>query len=333
MKILRQHSNDKLFQFLTGIFFSITAGLVALLSIILMANWRESSLVHHTLPGIEETATNAVFLNKIPTSTTINTLFTIVTVTDTPTPTQTIEPTPSPQFGQISVIGYSVEGRPIEVYQFGNGPRQRLIVAGIHGGYEWNTVVLAEELITYLMENPDLIAPEVTLFILKNLNPDGYYKAQDATGRPNANGVDLNRNFDANWLIDWNRDVCFNQLYVTGGPEPHSEPETRAVIDFILSHEFEAMISYHSAGLGIFPGGIPPGPKSQMLAYYLSGISPYAYPPKDIGCVYSGAMANWAALHGIPSVDVELTTHGDTDFAINKRVLEYFIKADLELGE
>jgi hypothetical protein len=44
-------------------------------------------------------------------------------------------------------------------------------------------------------------------------------------------------------------------------------------------------------------------------------------------------MANWAALHGIPSVDVELTTHGDTDFAINKRVLEYFIKADLELGE
>jgi len=135
MKILRQHSNDKLFQFLTGIFFSITAGLVALLSIILMANWRESSLVHHTLPGIEETATNAVFLNKIPTSTTINTLFTIVTVTDTPTPTQTIEPTPSPQFGQISVIGYSVEGRPIEVYQFGNGPRQRLIVAGIHGGY------------------------------------------------------------------------------------------------------------------------------------------------------------------------------------------------------
>jgi len=64
------------------------------------------------------------------------------------------------------------------------------------------------------------VPPEVTLFILKNMNPDGYAKAWDATGRANANGVDLNRNFDANWLIDWNRDVCFNRVYVTAGPEP-----------------------------------------------------------------------------------------------------------------
>jgi hypothetical protein len=193
-------------------------------------------------------------------------------------------------------------------------------------------VALAEEMIAYLLENPDLISPEVTLYILKNMNPDGFAKAHDATGRANANGVDLNRNFDANWVIDWNRDVCFNAVYVTGGPEPGSEPETQAVMNFILAHHFEAMISYHSAGLGIFPGGLPQGPKSQMLAYYLSGITPYAYPPKDIGCVYSGAMANWAAMQGVPSVDVELSTHGDTDFWINKKVLEFFIKPDLELG-
>ncbi len=254
-------------------------------------------------------------------------------VTSTPEPTATILPTPTRQFGESFIIGYSIEGRPLEVYRFGNGPKERLIVAGIHGGYEWNTVVLAEELIVYLMEYPALIPPEVTLYILKNMNPDGYAKARDATGRANANGVDLNRNFDANWLVDWNRDVCFNRVYVTAGPEPGSEPETQAVMALILSHNFEAMISYHSAGLGIFPGGLPPGPKSQMLAYYLSGITPYAYPPKDIGCVYSGAMANWAAQQGVPSVDVELSTHGDTDFWINKRVLEFFIKPDLELGQ
>jgi len=206
-------------------------------------------------------------------------------------------------------------------------------VAGIHGGYEWNTVVLAEELISYIMEDPNVIPPEVTLYILKNMNPDGYAKAWDATGRANANGVDLNRNFDAEWLVDWNRDVCFNRVYVTAGPEPGSEPETQAIMSFITSHEIEAMIIYHSAGLGIFPGGSPPGPKSQMLAYYISGITPYAYPPKDIGCVYSGAMANWAALQGVPSVDIELSTHGDTDLSINIRVLEFFVKTELNLEQ
>lgn len=254
------------------------------------------------------------------------------TPTSTPEPTFTIEPTPTRQFGESFIIGYSVEDRPLEVYQFGNGPRERMIVAGIHGGYEWNTVALAEELIAYLTENPELVPAEVTLYFLKNMNPDGYAKAWDATGRANANGVDLNRNFDADWLIDWNRDVCFNQVYVTAGPEPGSEPETQAFMAFVLSHNLEALISYHSAGLGIFPGGVPPGPKSQMLAYYLSGLSPYAYPPKDIGCVYSGMLANWMVLQGVPAVDVELSTHGNTDFEINKRILEFFLKPDLELG-
>jgi len=65
--------------------------------------------------------------------------------TATPEPTATIPPTSTPYFGQSFVIGYSVNGLPLEVYQFGNGPRERMIVAGIHGGYEWNTVALAEE--------------------------------------------------------------------------------------------------------------------------------------------------------------------------------------------
>src|SRR6266540_7186967 len=37
-----------------------------------------------------------------------------------------------------SVIGFSLSGRTIEAYTFGNGERQYLIVAGIHGGYEGN---------------------------------------------------------------------------------------------------------------------------------------------------------------------------------------------------
>src|SRR5215208_4987823 len=42
-----------------------------------------------------------------------------------------------------AVIGFSVAGRPIEAYTFGTGERHYLMVAGIHGGYEGNTIALA----------------------------------------------------------------------------------------------------------------------------------------------------------------------------------------------
>jgi hypothetical protein len=52
-----------------------------------------------------------------------------------------------------SIIGFSFGGRPIEAYRFGVGEREYLIVAGIHGGYEGNTIALANELITTSMES------------------------------------------------------------------------------------------------------------------------------------------------------------------------------------
>lgn len=43
----------------------------------------------------------------------------------------------------MEVIGRSVEGRPITVERVGSGPIDVLIVGGIHGGYEANSIVLA----------------------------------------------------------------------------------------------------------------------------------------------------------------------------------------------
>ncbi|MEJ5223096.1 MAG: hypothetical protein WHV44_01480, partial [Anaerolineales bacterium] len=79
----------------------------------------------------------------------------------TPRPSATATPRSAP-----IIIGTSVEGRPLEVYVFGetNRPHRRLIVAGIHGGYEGNTVELAYQLMTYLYDNPQVIPSDVTLF-------------------------------------------------------------------------------------------------------------------------------------------------------------------------
>jgi hypothetical protein len=51
-----------------------------------------------------------------------------------------------------------------------------MIIAGIHGGYEWNTVHLANELIELLNEEPERIPADKTLYILPQFESDGYAK-------------------------------------------------------------------------------------------------------------------------------------------------------------
>jgi hypothetical protein len=96
-------------------------------------------------------------------------------------------------------------------------------------------------------------------------------------------------------------------------------------MEFILDNEIEAILSYHSAALGIFAGGQPPLAESVDLADSVAAVAPYPYPPLDAGCLYTGQFTDWAAEMSIPALDVELTNHRDTDLEINLRVLEAFL--------
>lgn len=223
-----------------------------------------------------------------------------------------------------AVIGLSVASRPIEVYTFGEGNREYLIVAGIHGGYERNTIGLANELIRYVDAHPEAIPKNVTLYIIRNMNPDGEARAEGVDGRVNNNGVDLNRNFPTeNWVADWDRDGCWIYRPTTGGAYAGSEPETRTVMSFIGSHKIQALISYHSAALGVFPGGVPWEADSIRLAKALAKATGYPYPPIDTGCVYTGTLADWAVENGVgAAVDMELADHKNTDFKKNLKALE-----------
>lgn len=225
------------------------------------------------------------------------------------------------------VIGFSVAGRPIEVYTFGSGARRYLIVAGIHGGSEWNTIALANELITHINEHPDVIPLDATLYIIRNMNPDGEAREHTVDGRVNNHGVDLNRNFPTkNWVADWDRDGCWVFRPTTGGTSGGSEPETRAVMSFIATHKIDAMISYHSAALGVFPGGVPWEEDSKRLASTLAFVTKYPYPPTDTGCIYTGTLADWAVENGVAAaVDMELANHTDTDFDKNLRALKVLL--------
>jgi len=259
-------------------------------------------------------------------------IYYLPTITPNPRSTMIVVQTPTPFVlvggNRPVVIGYSVSGRPIEVYTFGKGINQRMIVAGIHGGYEWNTIALADELITYINENPEVIPGDVTLFILRNLNPDGDARDHGIDGRVNDHGVDLNRNFPTNWVSNWDRDGCWNYGPTTGGTGPGSEPETLAVMNFLRTHKIGALISYHSAALGVFPGGEPWEANSYRFAAALGEVTAYPFPPIDTGCTFTGTLADYAVERGAVSVDMELATHKFTDFTRNLRALDLLLHWD-----
>ena len=238
----------------------------------------------------------------------------IPTKTPGPSPTPivfpTIQPTNDALWEGPIVIGYSVEERPIEVWRFGKGERKYLVIAGIHGGYEINTIELADQLIAYFSRKPDAVPSDATLFILRSLNPDGETLPHKKEGRANANEVDLNRSFPVGWSETWNRDGCWDLLELNAGPYPASEPETIALMAFVLENPVIAVISYHSAAPGFYPAGEPRDPNSIAL-------SKYPYPAYYTGCYMTGSLVDWTLAAGAAGADVELSTHWDTEFDVN----------------
>src|SRR5262249_50822381 len=78
-------------------------------------------------------------------------------------PKQELEVTPPAPVSQLEanevVLGTSVEGRNISAFNYGtsSATKKLVFVGGIHGGYEWNTVLAAYELMDYLKANPSVV--------------------------------------------------------------------------------------------------------------------------------------------------------------------------------
>ncbi len=241
----------------------------------------------------------------------------------TPTPVPSI--TPFFALWRI-IIGQSAQNRPILVFRFGAGKHERLIVAGIHGGSEANTIALADQLIQHLQKNPASVPEDTSLYILRSLNPDGEALGDKPEARFNAHGVDLNRNFDQNWKSSWSGKDCVSTAPATAGSSAASEPETQALLKFLQGHQIEALINYHSAGLGIFPAGQPAASASVKLAQAIAKISPYAYPPIKTNCEFTGTLVDSAVHHGVQAaVDLELNSASASEFETNLKILDLLL--------
>ncbi|UCG23396.1 MAG: hypothetical protein JSW55_14770 [Chloroflexota bacterium] len=251
------------------------------------------------------------------------------------TPAAAIAPPPSPRpsptlipVAITSTIGYSAGDRPIVSYQFNNGPKKIVFIGGIHGGYEWNSILLAYEAIDHFRRYPGEVPGSVTMYIIPSANPDGQFRvtgrqgrfepgdviSDTFPGRFNDKNVDLNRNWDCLWqpFASW-RDQT-----VDAGDTPFSEPESIALRDFLLAQQPEAVVFWHSQADGVYGSGCPEVYEPALQLAQVYGLAAN-YPVHDIFDEYtvSGDAGDWLSTVGVPAVTVELTTHEGLEFPRN----------------
>ncbi len=233
---------------------------------------------------------------------------------------------------KTEVLGTSIEGRTIEAYTYGEGEKHLVFVGGIHGGYEWNSVLLAYQFIDYLTANPSAVPDNLMVTVIPSANPDGVYTVVGkegrftsadaptdvsvlASGRFNARGVDLNRNFDCKWKST----SMWQGKTVSAGSAPFSEPEAQAIRNFVLKNHPDAVVFWHSQANAVYASeceaGILPQTLDIMNAY--SRAAGYRAVTTFDSYEITGDAEGWLASVGIPAITVELQTHETIEFERN----------------
>ncbi len=253
------------------------------------------------------------------------------------TPPPTAATTPAPTTGPTTalttghatnLVGRSAGGRPIESHRLGTGAIDIVIVGGIHGGYEWNSVVLAEELLSHYQRHTADIPPMISLHFVPNANPDGLSLVTDTSGelqltgvitdtfpaRFNANGVDLNRNWDCAWAPT----ALWREKPVSAGTHPFSEPETESLSRYLVALRPVLVIFLHSAANAVYASGCaePHQPSYELATIYGRAAEYPVFPVFDHYTI-TGDASDWLSLQSIPSFTVELSTHESLDWERN----------------
>lgn len=210
-------------------------------------------------------------------------------------------------------IGKSVMNKDIPCLKIGKG-KKKLFLSGAYHGLEYLTAAFLmrfTENYAQRLENGDeeiqKLYDKVTLYIVPMVNPDGvdiainglditnpYHRALISmvgihsfhnVWQANARGVDINHNYDANWKMVMDRPSPSKY----GGERAESEPETRAVVDFVRKMDFDMLLAFHSQGGEIyydFDGMV--GRRSEELAKKMAGVSGYSACSPTGTAVYGG---------------------------------------------
>ncbi len=222
---------------------------------------------------------------------------------------------------RVFSIGESVMEKKLYCIEYGRG-RKKLFINGAHHGLEYITAAFlmrflrciakayesGEDLFGYDVKR---LLEEVSIFVVPMVNPDGVdiaINGLDITNRyhrrlismvgihsfnkvwqANARGVDINHNYDARWnVIEKNPSPT-----KFGGHYSESEPETKAICDFVKSENFDMLMAFHSQGGEIYYDfdGLA-GEKDREIAKIMSAAS--GYPVRTVtGTASFGGCKDW----------------------------------------
>jgi len=214
-----------------------------------------------------------------------------------------------PHVIESRVIGTSVLGRPIVADRMGTpGGRVVLLIGMIHGDETKGS------LITQLLRTmPTPVG--IDLWLIDTMNPDGFA----AGTRGNANGVDLNRNFETGW--SYIPPSTTHRQY--SGENPVDQPETQAVEAFIREVQPMVGLWYHQDANVISLGGAR---KEIPTAYgWLVGLEPGTVACSQLCTGTAGTFAN-KAVPGSTNFLVELPPSVWVDAAMVRRHAEAVLK-------
>lgn len=180
---------------------------------------------------------------------------------------------------ETKLVGYSVKHRPIVAYHLGKRliKPSYLLVGQMHGD-EHAGVTLTQSII-----NARRSVEDINLWVVPTMNPDG----DAAHTRQNAHNVDLNRNWPNKW-------AHLDPPYYSG-PEPLSEPETRAMWHFLwwLKPDYLVVLHQPLHGVDTTDGAYLDPAFRDALARNL-GLPEKAF---LCGGVCHGSMTGWYTAH------------------------------------
>jgi g-D-glutamyl-meso-diaminopimelate peptidase len=189
-----------------------------------------------------------------------------------------------PDLIRAKSIGESVEGRRLLLLELGKGKRRIFLNGAVHAREYISTTYLMYMIDRYayayategVWNGYDLekILDQVTFCVVPMVNPDGVNLVQNgfasvkdpeavmkittdprdpsgfASWKANVRGVDLNRNYPARWTAGTKIPSPSYSLFK--GQTPLSEPETKAIDNYLNSAMCWAFISFHSMGEGVY---------------------------------------------------------------------------------
>lgn len=243
------------------------------------------------------------------------------------------------------VIGKSVMGKSIPYLRIGQG-KDEVFYNASHHANEWITTPLLLKFLEEYSESfanggslygtlAAQLFKKATLYIVPMVNPDGVdlvngvlrndrYKNETLKisarypdipypngWKANIAGVDLNLQYPAGW--DEAKKIKYSLGFTSPAPRdfvgtaPLSAPESEAVFNFTMKHNFALTLSYHSQGEIIYWKYLDFEPqKSREIAEYFGQISGYAVEETPYNSGFAGYKDWFIQYYDRPGYTIEV---------------------------